>query len=378
MILKKNAIGGLNLIVLLFFTFFMIYAWASLSSKYAGFGEKIGEKQFELIQTYQKGESALFYIDQSAKYSLQQAVYELAKNGGISEIDVTDSHASATHECGRFNGAYVWYEIRKDDFQISEKECFDGSSSGKSLQFYFNEKLNHYLQDYPETLPLDNYVYEVKGNLNFIGHAIEPLKFDILREQRSRITSLESMPKTPDISTAAEKPRAVRPNIPVSYKYRLDNLKRPAGTTVDRIILHHTGDDAAIKTYNTLLKRGLSVHYIIDRDGTIYYALGEDKIAYHAENWNRRSIGIEIVNTGHENMEYTEQQYVSVKKLVDDISSRWPDIKADNEHVIAHYQASSTGKWDPSPNFNWAKLGLADHVTLVALGKKPPEEFGYT
>ena len=65
---KKRGIGGFNLIVLIFFTIIMIYAWAQLSVKYAGFDERIGEKQFELIRTYQKAENALFYIDQSTKY----------------------------------------------------------------------------------------------------------------------------------------------------------------------------------------------------------------------------------------------------------------------------------------------------------------------
>ena len=146
---------------------------------------------------------------------------------------------------------------------------------------------------------------------------------------------------------------------------------------VDRIILHHTGDDAASKTYSTLVKRKLAVHYIVDRDGTIYYAVDERKMAFHAKGWNTRSIGIEIVNTGYSDMEYTEAQYSSIRNLVNDIAKRWPSISADDEQIIGHYQASKVGKWDPSPNFNWAKIGLSNHIMLADLGKTLSSEFGY-
>ena len=376
----KSKRGALvyNWTLTLMIIFILGWAYLQFYSKYTK-NEPLGTKQIKLFKTYAQGESALFYIDQSAKYSLQQAVYDLAKNGGISEIDITDSHASATYECGRFKGAFVWYEIRKDDSGIVEKSCIDEESLSKNLQFYFNENMNKYLGNYPKNLPQDNYIYEVKNNLELIGHAIEPLKFDIFKQQTYE--TIYDKRKIQEISEGTTRPDSrqitMMPNIPVSYKYRLDNLKRPSGTKVDRIVLHHTGDDAASKTYNTLLKRGLSIHYIIDRDGTIYYVLDENKIAYHAENWNRRSIGIEVVNTGYADMEYTQEQYDSIKNLINDLSGRWPDIKTDNGHVIAHYQSSTTGKWDPSPNFDWTKIGLADHTTLVALGKSPPAEFGY-
>jgi len=109
----------------------------------------------------------------------------------------------------------------------------------------------------------------------------------------------------------------------------------------------------------------------------IYYAVDESKRAWHAGNWNSRSIGIEIVNTGYRDMQYTDEQYASIKSLINDMASRWPSIKVDDAHVIGHYQATAEGKWDPSPNFDWARIGLPNHPTLQALGKNAPSEYGW-
>ena len=50
--------------------------------------------------------------------------------------------------------------------------------------------------------------------------------------------------------------------------------------------------------FNVLENRGLSVHFLIDNDGTIYQLMDMNDIAYHAggKTWNDRSIGVEISN----------------------------------------------------------------------------------
>src|SRR3989338_359714 len=145
---------------------------------------------------------------------------------------------------------------------------------------------------------------------------------------------------------------------------------RPPGRVVDRVILHHSGGANAQTTFNTLRDRRLSAHYIIARDGTIYQLLDEERMAYHAGPvWNPRSIGIEIDNTGFADMQYTDNQYDSINRLLRDITARLSSINYDNEHIIAHYQATTEGKWDPSPNFNWAMINLPNHPTLALIGR---------
>ena len=78
------------------------------NAKYSKF-EPLGKKQLLIFQAYQKAESALFYIDESAKYSLQQAVYDLAKSGGIPDYVAVDeifssTTAAASTQCGKFFG----------------------------------------------------------------------------------------------------------------------------------------------------------------------------------------------------------------------------------------------------------------------------------
>ena len=74
-------------LVVIIALFVLINLWLVLLYKNEPLKYPIGKRQFDLLKTYMKAESGLLYIDQSAKYSLQQAVYELAQNGGIVEVD---------------------------------------------------------------------------------------------------------------------------------------------------------------------------------------------------------------------------------------------------------------------------------------------------
>lgn len=54
----------------------------------------IGEEQLRLLQTYQDSEKDLFYIDQSAKYSVNQALLILSENGGFNPGDLFERYNS--------------------------------------------------------------------------------------------------------------------------------------------------------------------------------------------------------------------------------------------------------------------------------------------
>ena len=169
------------------------------------------------------------------------------------------------------------------------------------------------------------------------------------------------------------------PRISVSHNFApLEAPERVSLSAVDTIILHHTGGDSPSTAYAKLKTDKNSVHYIIDTNGVIYYVVDEKKSAQHAGSYNERSIGIEIVNTGYKSMEFTNAQYTSISNLITDIVGRWPGIKYDDQHILAHYQVPSDGKWDPSPNFDWSRIGLPTHILLAALGKSPELGYGYT
>ncbi|MBI4452425.1 D-alanyl-D-alanine carboxypeptidase family protein [Candidatus Woesearchaeota archaeon] len=190
---QKKAAMAFSMTMVLIAVVALIYAWTQLNHKYNSFNEIIGEKQYRLIATYNQAENSLFYIDTSAKYSLQQAVYDLAKNGGISEVEeIGTDEAFAFYECGKFSDAYVWLEISKDaDGKYIEKDCFDEKQAGNHLSYLFDNNLDKYLENAPYNIPLNNYDYETKGSLEMIGIANEPMKFDIYKNEKE----IEPKPK---------------------------------------------------------------------------------------------------------------------------------------------------------------------------------------
>jgi len=96
----------------------------------------------------------------------------------------------------------------------------------------------------------------------------------------------------------------------------MDIIDRPSPNFDERmlpvsmIVLHYTGMPDAESALNRLTspEAKVSSHYFIDEDGTVYRLVDEEKRAWHAgkSRWrgvsdvNSASVGIEIVNPGHE------------------------------------------------------------------------------
>lgn len=84
---------------------------------------------------------------------------------------------------------------------------------------------------------------------------------------------------------------------------------------IDRIIYHEPAVATLDGTVRTLMNKGLSVHYTVDRDGTIQQHLAEEHQAIHAgmrnnpTNHNARSIAIEVINR------YYGHRYYQVESL---------------------------------------------------------------
>jgi len=73
---------------------------------------------------------------------------------------------------------------------------------------------------------------------------------------------------------------------------------RRLGKVVDQFVLHYDACGLSRICFNVLHSRGLSVHFLLDVDGTIYQTLDLQERALHATTSNDRSIGIEIANIG--------------------------------------------------------------------------------
>src|SRR5690606_13003117 len=68
---------------------------------------------------------------------------------------------------------------------------------------------------------------------------------------------------------------------------------------VDQFVIHYDVAGTSRNCFRVLHDmRGLSVHFLLDLDGTIYQTMDLKESAYHATKANQRSIGIEIANMG--------------------------------------------------------------------------------
>ena len=141
---------------------------------------------------------------------------------------------------------------------------------------------------------------------------------------------------------------------------------RPGG--VDMLILHYTGMKTARDAIDRLRdpQARVSSHYVVDEDGTVYRLVPEHLRAWHAgiSYWRGRtglndvSVGIEIVNPGHEwgYRPFPPAQILAVTALSQAILARHP-IPARN--VVAHSDVAPDRKQDPGELFPWQELASA-------------------
>ncbi|PZN99129.1 MAG: N-acetylmuramoyl-L-alanine amidase [Alphaproteobacteria bacterium] len=138
----------------------------------------------------------------------------------------------------------------------------------------------------------------------------------------------------------------------------------------DMLVLHYTGMQTAEAAIARLCdpEAKVSAHYVVDEDGSILKLVPEERRAWHAGRgvWlgetdcNAASIGIEIVNPGHEfgYRDFPEVQVDAVISLIADIRTRWtiPDNR-----IIAHSDLAPERKQDPGERFPWKRLAGAGH-----------------
>ncbi|HEV2746594.1 MAG TPA: N-acetylmuramoyl-L-alanine amidase [Allosphingosinicella sp.] len=137
------------------------------------------------------------------------------------------------------------------------------------------------------------------------------------------------------------------------------------------LVLHYTGMQDAASAIARLRDPAskVSAHYLVAEDGQVLRMVPEEKRAWHAGNsyWrgmmnlNSASIGIEIVNPGHEfgYRPFTEEQMDALVPLVAGIVKRYNIPRA---NVVGHSDIAPARKQDPGELFDWARLakvGLA-------------------
>jgi N-acetylmuramoyl-L-alanine amidase len=133
------------------------------------------------------------------------------------------------------------------------------------------------------------------------------------------------------------------------------------------LLLHYTGMKSAREAIDRLRdpEAKVSSHYVVDEDGTAFRLVPEERRAFHAgiSFWrghtelNNRSVGIEIVNPGHEwgYREFPILQVAAVCDLCLSILARHP---IPQRNVVGHSDVAPDRKQDPGELFDWEQLAL--------------------
>jgi N-acetylmuramoyl-L-alanine amidase len=142
-----------------------------------------------------------------------------------------------------------------------------------------------------------------------------------------------------------------------------------AGTPrIDMLVLHYTGMQSGAAALDRLCDPAarVSSHYLVEEDGAIWRLVPEERRAWHAgvSYWmgeaglNAVSIGIEIVNPGHEwgYREFPEPQMAAVEALCRDVAAR---RRIPGYRVVGHSDIAPTRKADPGERFDWPRLARA-------------------
>jgi N-acetylmuramoyl-L-alanine amidase len=161
--------------------------------------------------------------------------------------------------------------------------------------------------------------------------------------------------------------------------------ERKDGRPPDMILLHYTGmqtGEAALARLTTAASK-VSSHYVVFEDGRIVQCVPEEKRAWHAgvSAWagetdiNSRSIGIEIVNPGHEfgYCDFPLRQVAAVISLCKSIITRRGPLGADR--ILAHSDVAPSRKQDPGERFPWELLsesGIGHWVRAAPLDLDGP------
>ncbi|WP_293899101.1 N-acetylmuramoyl-L-alanine amidase [Phenylobacterium sp.] len=146
------------------------------------------------------------------------------------------------------------------------------------------------------------------------------------------------------------------------------------------LVLHYTGMPTGAEALDRLRDPAAKVssHYLVEEDGRVFRLVAEERRAWHAgvsywrgrRNLNGESIGVEIVNPGHEfgYRPFPDAQVEAVTALVADIRTRW---SIEDRDIVGHSDVAPARKDDPGELFPWKRLAQAGHGLWVEPAAAP-------
>lgn len=146
------------------------------------------------------------------------------------------------------------------------------------------------------------------------------------------------------------------------------NHNERRGRPLDLLVLHYTGMTSAAAALERLCDPAaeVSAHYLVEEDGRVWRLVPDERRAWHAGRayWagesdvNARSIGVEIVNPGHEfgYRDFPPEQIEAVFELCLGLLRRHRIPAA---RVVGHSDVAPLRKQDPGERFPWPALAAA-------------------
>ncbi len=158
---KKSQLFMMLLVVVTLISFTVLYTVMLSKTDYS---KNIGERQFSILKANAKAQDALFYIDQSAAYASDQALYELAFQGGIEKP-----------VCGDNIGYVLWNNRTDNCYPEKPAEVFYG---------LLGPKLDKFLISYPYVGLTAGYEYSMRDKTLY-GTAHDNIVVDITDDSTS-------------------------------------------------------------------------------------------------------------------------------------------------------------------------------------------------
>jgi N-acetylmuramoyl-L-alanine amidase len=149
-------------------------------------------------------------------------------------------------------------------------------------------------------------------------------------------------------------------------------IKSPNHSDADRnkkkikfIVIHYTGMQSERVSIERLIRKKsqVSCHFLVNRKGEIIKMVEEKKISWHAGkskwknfiNLNDQSIGIELVNKGHQ-LGYENFSNKQILKLVSLCKILIKKYKIKKTNILGHSDIAPLRKIDPGEKFPWKYL----------------------
>ena len=143
------------------------------------------------------------------------------------------------------------------------------------------------------------------------------------------------------------------------------NSKKRLKNSIKIVVIHYTGmqseRESIIRLCNPRSKA--SSHFLINQNGKVYRLVQDNRIAWHAgkscwgkyKNLNKNSIGIELVNKGHQ-FGYTNFKKKQLLSLIKICKSLVRKYKIKKRNIIGHSDIAPLRKIDPGEKFPWKQL----------------------